>query len=510
MKHVFTLAVGLFGATLFLQAQGDHPTSPSVKLIGAEQVINCTSAPVTIGVKVMAWAPGFTYLWNTGSTDSLISVKPQATRDYQVTVSNSSIGYLSMHTIQVKVFNAPVSAEDETIEVDKFTCPGKEITLAIDPVGGYAPYDFTWSNGAHQPHPIVSPLNNTSYQVTVTDRCGSVAKANVRVVFEAHDPLSEIAVQTEDFACDQAVVQLRPNLAKMSGGVGHGYMFTFSDWRHADEPIEVNGADGNKYHYIVTDACGTQEVLGWIELAQHAPELIEAEALTICKGEEAQLTESEDPFFYWDGQTMHTSYAVKLEESATFDLVYVDECGNQQETSRKITVEAVNSTFDLVTHTIDRTVQVYATELEQDNQIQWYLNGIKKSTAPNPEFELTEAGEHLITLEVENASGCTATTTRSVILQDGVSLPTAFSPNGDGRNDRFSVRIDDELERFHIKIFDRWGQLIYESSDQYFEWDGKVGGMVSPMACYAYVLNAQTTTGRSIEKRGTVSTLIID
>ena len=146
--------------------------------------------------------------------------------------------------------------------------------------------------------------------------------------------------------------------------------------------------------------------------------------------------------------------------------------------------------------------------MEEGTEIAWYLNGQKVSVEPDPKFDLVEAEENLIELEVENEAGCTEKAARTLVLQEGVKIPTAFSPNGDGVNDFFSVRFADELAQFEIKIFDRWGQLIYHSRDQYFEWNGMIDGQTSPLANYAYILRAETVEGRNIEKRGTISTLI--
>lgn len=92
-------------------------------------------------------------------------------------------------------------------------------------------------------------------------------------------------------------------------------------------------------------------------------------------------------------------------------------------------------------------------------------------------------------------------------------MPNAFTPNGDNINDFFTVKYNEECQmaEFDIKIFDRWGRLVYESDgvDPLFAWDGTSDGkeqkegvymwklyakLVDPAKAYeAYILNKQGT-----------------
>ncbi len=67
-------------------------------------------------------------------------------------------------------------------------------------------------------------------------------------------------------------------------------------------------------------------------------------------------------------------------------------------------------------------------------------------------------------------------------------IPNAFSPNGDGRNDTFRLvkEADCNLEDFELKIFNRWGQLIYRTTDPLSGWDGNLNGRQAEMGTYMY------------------------
>ncbi|HLK27203.1 MAG TPA: gliding motility-associated C-terminal domain-containing protein [Puia sp.] len=83
-------------------------------------------------------------------------------------------------------------------------------------------------------------------------------------------------------------------------------------------------------------------------------------------------------------------------------------------------------------------------------------------------------------LQVTNSSGCSAIDSIDVTGKDdctlGIYFPNAFTPNHDGRNDTFRPIIYGYLDKFHMVIFNRWGQKIFETSDAAKGWDGTFQG----------------------------------
>ena len=72
-------------------------------------------------------------------------------------------------------------------------------------------------------------------------------------------------------------------------------------------------------------------------------------------------------------------------------------------------------------------------------------------------------------------------------VNENIYIPNAFSPDGDGLNDEFKViGNSDNISTFHMYIYDRWGTLVFESSDISAGWDGKYKGNPSPTGAYVY------------------------
>jgi gliding motility-associated-like protein len=109
------------------------------------------------------------------------------------------------------------------------------------------------------------------------------------------------------------------------------------------------------------------------------------------------------------------------------------------------------------------------------------------------------------TLTVTSDSGCTSTTSVTIDVSCGtVFVPDAFSPNGDGQNDYLYVR-GDCIKIMNFKVFDRWGNKVFETTDKSIPWDGTFKGQPMNTATFVYYLDATTYDGNTITKKGNVA-----
>ena len=89
-----------------------------------------------------------------------------------------------------------------------------------------------------------------------------------------------------------------------------------------------------------------------------------------------------------------------------------------------------------------------------------------------------------------------------VIPPVSIYIPSAFTPNGDGINDTFGVK-GEGISDFHIYIYDRWGEVIFESTNPRTQWDGKFKGKSVENGTYVYQLFAAGYSGKG--KTGAVT-----
>lgn len=97
------------------------------------------------------------------------------------------------------------------------------------------------------------------------------------------------------------------------------------------------------------------------------------------------------------------------------------------------------------------------------------------------------AGTYTVTMITTNNDGCSDTTEITVVVEpeSTIYLPNAFTPNGSGLND-FFLAYGTNINNFTMLVFDRWGNLLFESNDIYKGWDGKFKGQLVQEDVYVW------------------------
>ena len=135
--------------------------------------------------------------------------------------------------------------------------------------------------------------------------------------------------------------------------------------------------------------------------------------------------------------------------------------------------------------------------------------GLSCSDCPNPIFEGT-VDTNLYVLTVVYLNGCEVTTSAVVYVLDDrllYALPTAFSPNNDGKNDVFKVILNKDVSSFAMRIYNRWGEKVFESTDAKVGWDGKYKGAMQPIESYVCYFTITKADGEVIHKEASFSLL---
>jgi gliding motility-associated-like protein len=98
-------------------------------------------------------------------------------------------------------------------------------------------------------------------------------------------------------------------------------------------------------------------------------------------------------------------------------------------------------------------------------------------------------------------NGCTDTANIQVDVNAcEISAPTLFSPNGDGTHDKFKIKGGECLRTYLLQIVNRWGDVVFETSDITEFWDGSFKGQASPEGVYFYVITGVTVVNDNAVK----------
>jgi gliding motility-associated-like protein len=114
-------------------------------------------------------------------------------------------------------------------------------------------------------------------------------------------------------------------------------------------------------------------------------------------------------------------------------------------------------------------------------------------------------------VRITTVAGCvtTDTVTVKVTLLGEIYVPQAFSPNGDGQNDRLYPNLVAIVKLNYFRIFNRWGNLVFQSADPTPAngWDGKLGGIAQAPGTFTWVAEGVDGAGNIIRRSG--STVLI-
>lgn len=130
--------------------------------------------------------------------------------------------------------------------------------------------------------------------------------------------------------------------------------------------------------------------------------------------------------------------------------------------------------------------------------------GLDSATSPNPIASPLETTVYVVT--ISDGFGCF--TTRQVVVtilhDNDFFVPTAFSPNGDGRNDYLFLR-GNNLYGIRFTIYDRWGEKVFETTNQSVGWDGTYKGKDLNPGVFTYVFTINFDDESSVSKTGSVT-----
>ena len=165
--------------------------------------------------------------------------------------------------------------------------------------------------------------------------------------------------------------------------------------------------------------------------------------------------------------------------------------------------------YDTIGYTGDQ-IQILAVSSDSDviNYSWSPSTGLNNPTIANPIVTVSAIGDvvkyQVITSTIAGCSGEGYVTIR-VYKGPDIYMPTGFTPNGDGKNDRFTPFPVGIKSLNYYRIFNRWGQLIFSTNRLHDGWDGKLGGADQQSGVYVWMIEGVTKDDRVITKKGTVA-----
>jgi len=241
---------------------------------------------------------------------------------------------------------------------------------------------------------------------------------------------------------------------------------------------------------------------------------------TLCAGEQTRLGAAGADQYLWIPATgLNNTTMATPTASPTTTTVYTvvgrdnDHCFS--DTGRvKVDVYPIPQIFAGNDTTVNTgtTVPLSATYSKDVNSVTWTpANGLSCTDCAKPVAAIKGSVTYRVT--ASNPGGCTASddiTIAAVCNGNNWFIPNTFSPNGDGTNDVFYVRGKGINLVHSLRVFNRWGQTVFEkrdfmANDAAAGWDGKINGKLADMDVYVYIVELYCDNSNIVPYKGNVA-----
>jgi gliding motility-associated-like protein len=387
--------------------------------------------------------------------------------------------------------------------------PDGQITLTAS--GGKAPYTWSSDGIVFQPFPVFN-LNQGSFTITVKDENGCLSTQTASI------PLNNTV--TIDAGTDTAICE---GSSYTFAAVSNAGSFTWTPSATLSNAGILNPkaspADSTKYYITATTGICSRKDSITINVWP-APIPNAGADISDCYGKIIQLNGSGGVLYQWTPASYFTSAAnlanpfLKATASTTYFLSVKDArgCPSLQDDDVRVNVTPAVRIFagrDTVA-AMNQPVQLKAVELSNAGVVRY--NWASPQFLDNPAVAgpvATLPYDFRYTVTGTTADGCEGLDEILIKVYKGpeIYVPTGFSPDGNGLNDilkAFPVGI----KEFHFfRVFNRWGQLVFQTKDPGRGWDGTINGTPQPIGSYVWMAEAIDYRGQLMSRKGTVTIL---
>jgi gliding motility-associated-like protein len=405
---------------------------------------------------VLTGGGAVTYAWDNGVTDGILFNQLPGTVTYTVTGTDAN-GCMNTDQVDVTVNALPIVVAGPDQEV----CEGTPVTLNGSGATGYS-----WSGGVVDGVPFALGIGQYQFVVTGTDLllCDNSDTVSVLV-----NPNPIVSAGMDESICDGELVVLNafgsPNLY-WSNGVINGTPFQ-----------QVVGI----VDYVVYDSLATGCTANdTVRVEVLANPVVTANDAIICEGDEVVLEGQGAVSYSWTGGIQDGVAFFPL-NSGIYTVTGIGANGCSSEADANVTVHkapVVQFKISDMSLTTLNPVTGFENLTTGATTYEWnFGDGSAESNEfePTHTFPTEQAGEYEIILTAYSAEGCPGQAIKYIhVFQDyTIYVPNSFTPDHNGVNEVFKPVMEGfDEDDFTLYIFNRWGDLIFESHDMQVGWDG--------------------------------------
>ncbi|MGB3948280.1 MAG: gliding motility-associated C-terminal domain-containing protein, partial [Bacteroidia bacterium] len=476
---------------------------------------NCTG---TATVNGNGGGGSYTYAWSTQPEQNTANATNLCEGTYTITVADIN----GCSTIDSVTISSPPQLI-ASITLNNTTCNSNNSATASASVnGGIAPYNFSWNTG--QTTANISNLGSGTYIVTITDSA-NCSTNDTAIIFPA------VAISTSTTSNSVCEGDSSTISTTVTGGTPN-YSFVWNT-SETSESITVSPTSPTTFTVIVTDGnqcTDTAEVIINVRprpIVDFEPDSSGCSPLCISFTNLSTISSGSNQQWNWNFGDGNNAFVQNpshcftnnnpnnsINYTVSLTVTSNEGCSASLTKNNYITVfpqpiADFNYTPSLPT-TLNPIVSFENTSVGSTSWMWNFLNNNDTATSvlESPYYTCSDTGTVLIHLIATNTYLCSDTIETSIIVgQDwAIYIPNAFSPDDNGINDTFFAKTYG-IKKLEMLIFDRWGNLLFESTELQSHWDGKAnkGNDIAQMDVYVYVINAVDIFDKKHKYKGTVT-----
>lgn len=422
----------------------------------------------------------YTYQWNSGST--LDSIQDLCQGNYFITITDFDGCQVSVAASIVEPALLSASIIDSANLDCSALCDG---FATVSPSGGTSPYEYLWNDPSAQTGITATSLCGETYKVILSDSRGCIDSTEVFL----NEPDSiELAININQANCN--------NIADgsiditVTGGVGsYSYSWIGPDG-YASSSEDLSDLSIGTYEVLILDSngCSVKDSAAIMEL--NSVNAYAGVDTSLCENDSIMLMGSGGVLYSWSDGGTTANHMVSPNSTTEYILSVVNNGCYDTDTVLVTVNEIPNITASADDYLIleNSTVQLDALGAGTGGIYDWSPPlGLNDPTLQNPQAVVLDSIEYNVI--GTDINGCSNIATIKIDVVNTVIFADGITPNGDGKNEVWTIKFLEEFPKAKVMIFNRWGQKVYESSGYSDFWDGTRKGKKLPIGTYYYVID---------------------
>lgn len=444
-------------------------------------------------------------------------------------ISSKTAGGCTVTTNNVTLTAPPAVTVDAGI--NQTICVNGTTTIQANATGGTA-YAFHWShtsdtNALQSVTPTASP---TYYYVIAENQAGCFStKDSVQIDWS---PLLTASISPNDTICPSDTSQLAVwNIAGGQGAYSFAWYDAFGNLLSNNDTVKVTPSVNSTYFVHITDTCTTPELVMQVQVIMAPVPSVSFFVDTAEQCPPATFTfvntstySSQTYWMFNNGLSFSNLDTVTFTETEPFSynarLVVVSNQGCKDTLSKNqyftvFPAPDANFYFTPQQPTMFDAEVTFTDHSSNANHYQWtFTDGTPASSSKEEEivnFPDGEVGDYPVYLTVWSDFGCYDSTKQVIhVISDIIFYaPNTFTPDGDEFNALWRVYVQGiDIYNFELIVYNRWGEIMWESHNPEASWNGTYGGKIAPDGTYIWVMKAKDiTSDKKVEYKGHLNIL---